>query len=1051
MARVPEAEIERLKREIALERLVAAKGVKLVKRGDDLVGLCPFHDDRTPSLVVSPEKNLWHCLGACQAGGSVIDWVMRAEGGISFRHAVELLRGGPVDAAPAASRGTRRKLDPIAERDVEDDALLERVVDFYASTLHESPEALGYLEKRGIGNEEAIRTFRLGYANRTLGYRLPERNRRAGAELRGRLERLGVYRASGHEHLAGSIVVPLFDEGGRVVQLYGRKVLDNLRPGTPMHLYLPGPQRGVWNRAALASGDEMILCESLIDALTFWCAGLRNVTTAYGVEGYTDELHEALVAAGIRTVRIAFDRDEAGDRGAAKVSERLAAAGITTYRVVFPHGLDANAYALKLQPAAKSLELAVRNARWMAGTERIAIPGAATAATTPASDDVAEPLEHDDVAEERSGPETAAEGGSLPSFAAELPAPPAASREAVAMLTPERPPAPSAPTGGGIPLRGVEQGEDLVFTVGDRRWRVRGLGGNASAGELRVQLFVARDAAARFFVDQVELYAARQRAAFVKQAATELEVDEAVLRRDLGPILLELEARRDAALAEALAPKTASPVMTDDEEREALALLRDPRLVERIARDLDAVGIVGERDNKLLGYLAATSRKLSAPLAIVIQSSSAAGKTSLMDAVLGLMPEEERVQYSAMTGQSLYYLGEQGLSHKILAVVEEEGAERASYALKLLQSEGELVIASTGKEPSTGKLVTHTYRVEGPVMIFLTTTAMEVDEELLNRCLVLTVDEGRAQTRAIHAEQRAAQTLDGMVAREERRRVRRVHRNAQRLLRPLSVVNPFAQDLRFVDHAPRTRRDHMKYLVLIQAIALLHQHQRPVKSIEKGGQRIEYVEVARGDIDLAARLLETVIGRSLDELAPQTRRLLEEIRAYVLEVAARDGRKPDEIGFTRREVRDRGGWGDTQLKVHLGRLEELEYVVAFRPRGGGRTLYELLWSGEGEAGERFVLGLGGADAAVESRAAPATTATTPPARLARKPPATGAIDGYDAERSAPARPWSDPGRPPVGPWSAGGRAPERARIAANGSRSALDAASDAKTHIWKPS
>ena len=125
-----------------------------------------------------------------------------------------------------------------------------------------------------------------------------------------------------------------------------------------------------------------------------------------------------------------------------------------------------------------------------------------------------------------------------------------------------------------------------------------------------------------------------------------------------------------------------------------------------------------------------------------------------MDAVLAFVPEEERVKYSAMTGQSLFYMGETDLKHKVLAIVEEEGAERASYALKLLQSEGELTIASTGKDPATGKLVTQEYRVEGPVMIFLTTTAIELDEELLNRCLVLTVDEDREQTQAIHRLQR---------------------------------------------------------------------------------------------------------------------------------------------------------------------------------------------------------------------------------------------------------------------------------------------------------
>ena len=152
---------------------------------------------------------------------------------------------------------------------------------------------------------------------------------------------------------------------------------------------------------------------------------------------------------------------------------------------------------------------------------------------------------------------------------------------------------------------------------------------------------------------------------------------------------------------------------------------------------------MGEGANRLAAYLACTSRKLEKPLAVIIQSTSAAGKSMLMESVLAMFPEEERIQYSAMTGQSLYYLGETNLKHKILAIVEEEGAEKAGYALKLLQSEGELTIASTGKDPHTGRMETQEYHVEGPVMIFLTTTAVEIDEELLNRCLILTVDESR--------------------------------------------------------------------------------------------------------------------------------------------------------------------------------------------------------------------------------------------------------------------------------------------------------------------
>ncbi len=289
MARIPDHEIERLKQEVALERLVEAKGIVLKRHGADLLGLCPFHNDKEPSLVVSPKKNLWHCLGACQSGGSVIDWVMKAEG-VSFRHAVELLREG-LPALAASSRVVRQstvpKLPAPVTPDADDQQLLDQVIEYYHATLKQSPEALAYLEKRGIANAEAIDRFTLGYANRTLGLRLPEKNRKAGAEIRERLQRLGLIRDSGHEHFNGSLVIPILNGNGHVCGVYGRKILDNLRAGTPVHLYLPGPHRGVWNPDAFPASKEIILCESLIDALTFWCAGYRHVTAAYGVEGFT--------------------------------------------------------------------------------------------------------------------------------------------------------------------------------------------------------------------------------------------------------------------------------------------------------------------------------------------------------------------------------------------------------------------------------------------------------------------------------------------------------------------------------------------------------------------------------------------------------------------------------------------------------------------------------------------------------------------------------------------------------------------------------------------
>jgi DNA primase len=398
-------------------------------------------------------------------------------------------------------------------------------------------------------------------------------------------------------------------------------------------------------------------------------------------------------------------------------------------------------------------------------------------------------------------------------------------------------------------------------------------------------------------------------------------------------VLRKLEELQQDAIKKALEPAKPEIKITEEERREALSLLQDPHLLDRILEDFHKCGIVGEETNTLVGYLAAVSRHLDSPLAVVVQSSSAAGKSSLMDAVLAFVPEEERIQFSAMTGQSLYYMGEMDLKHKVLAVVEEEGASRASYALKLLQSEGTLSIASTGKDPSTGKLVTHQYKVEGPVMIFLTTTAIDLDEELLNRCLVLSVNEDREQTQAIHKLQREQQTLEGLIRRQERKEIVRRHQNAQRLLKPLYVANPYANELTFPDNRTRMRRDHVKYLTLIRVIALLHQHQRPINT----ARGVTYIEATREDIQTADRLMKELLARSLDELPPQTRKLLSLIEAMV---AGRAG-----FLFSRRDVRDHTGWGHTQLKIHLHRLEELEYLAIHHGGRGQNYVYELNWSG----------------------------------------------------------------------------------------------------------
>jgi len=441
----------------------------------------------------------------------------------------------------------------------------------------------------------------------------------------------------------------------------------------------------------------------------------------------------------------------------------------------------------------------------------------------------------------------------------------------------------------------------------------------------------------RIHLDTFDLYHARSRNGFARTAACLLGEDPTLLEDYLGRLVgvaeEHLRARREGA------PEGA--VISPSEREEALGLLRDPRYPERVAEDLSQLGYVGEEENKLVAYLASLSRKLEDPLSVLVVSRSAAGKSTLSEAIAMLAPPEEVLRFTRLTAQTLYYQRPDSLRHRMVVIEEEKGVEDAAYALRALQSSKHLTLST-----AAGKGDARKREVKGPVSLFVTTTRTDLDEETAGRFLTVSVDESKEQTRAILSAQRAAEARSPA----RREQVLGLHQNAQRLLSPVKVVNPFAPRLTFPDDRLSARRDHRKYLGLIRAVAFSRQHQREVRE--------GILEVTLEDIALANRLAHHALGHSLYDLTPPSRRLLFELRDWLAERAAKGGMAMGEARFTRRELREHTGWKRTQLEEHLKELVQAEYVLAVSgEQQGRRAQYRLDWDGQGLGGDRFYPGL----------------------------------------------------------------------------------------------
>jgi hypothetical protein len=617
-------------------------------------------------------------------------------------------------------------------------------------------------------------------------------------------------------------------------------------------------------------------------------AGIGNVVPIYGVNGLTEDHGELVRRFGVESVALGLDADDAGKEKTPEVVAALESLGVTVRILEWPEK-DPNELLVKHGPE-KTRQIV---------EELLAPPAVAfvnRAITSPSL--IAVPAE---------GESPASAAATADAIKEESQASQARSRD------------------------------ELTLRSGSRSYEVRGVReARKSATSLRVRVkLVAGEAKV---IDAVDLYSARSRGVFLAHAVEAKAGERGEVERDL----TELVERIELAVAEqATKPGQSCPIVVEPtaaERAEALAFLRRPDLSDAIVSDMTALGYVGEETNKQIGYLVAISRKLPEPLSMILMSPSGAGKSALAGVLEQLTPPEDVILFSRLTPQALFYMERDALQRKFIVIEERAGSLEADYSIRILQSKKRLVLALPVKDPATGKTQTQVFEILGPAAFFESTTESRLNPENASRCFEGYCDESEVQTRRIHEAQKHAKTAQGGKLLGEREAIVRRHHNAQRLLETVRVEIPYAPLLSFPSAWLRTRRDHLRFLNLIEAIAFLYQHQRERRTEASGGI---VIEATVEDYERAYGLAAELLTQTLSDVKRPALEFYGRVRALSERRAAGSRKRLEEVLLTRREIREETGLPDHRVRALLSDLVELEHLEIVAGAIGRTFRYRL--------------------------------------------------------------------------------------------------------------
>ncbi|WP_299628215.1 hypothetical protein [uncultured Tenacibaculum sp.] len=447
---------------------------------------------------------------------------------------------------------------------------------------------------------------------------------------------------------------------------------------------------------------------------------------------------------------------------------------------------------------------------------------------------------------------------------------------------------------------------------------------------LRVTLSIQKLKSTNILRHSIDLYNDTQVEKFVRRIAERLEIGTSITRKVLQELTHELENYRFLLLSkEEQANKPQYKTLNASELRAAEAFLKKGNLLKRTNECIGKSGVIGEYTNRLLMYLIFTSRKTNNPLHCISLGGSGVGKTHLQSKVAELIPEEDKVEITVLSANAFYYFNRTELQHKLILIEDLDGAESVLYPLRELQSKKRITKTVVHKDRK-GTTKTIHLTVEGPVSVSGCTTQESVYEDNSNRSFLLYIDESEEQDKRIMNYQRLISA--GKLNEEEQIEARELLKDVQRVLKPIKVINPYAEHLELPQSVFKPRRTNSHYLQFIEAITFYKQYQREQHVNEETGEM--YIETTIEDIEEANELITEVLLRKSDTITGACRDYLEKLKRYLF--------IENKTSYTSSEIRKNLRIKETTLRRYHKQLLEEGYIKKVKGKKGQLYHYEII-------------------------------------------------------------------------------------------------------------